>query len=244
MFAFHDVLGPVGVAFTDRAGGVSGGDFASLNLASRTEDDPAAVAHNRRLAAEALTGSPDTPLALMRQVHGDAVAEVGLPLPADPPEADALVTVEPGLVLAVQVADCVPILLADPEARVVGAVHAGRNGVALDVVRRTVDGLRALGADRLHAWVGPHVCGGCYEVPVSLREEVAARVPASRAETTWGTPSLDLGAAVLAQLTDAGIDRADVHVVGRCTREDPDLYSFRRDGARSGRLAGLVWVRP
>ena len=243
MFAFHDVLGPVGVAFTDRAGGVSGGDFASLNLASRTDDDPDAVARNRRLVAEALTGSPDTPVALMRQVHGDVVAEVALPL-TEVPEADALVTTATGVVLAVQVADCVPIVLADPLAGVVGAVHAGRNGVALEVVRRAVARLRELGGDELHAWLGPHVCGGCYEVPAAMRDEVAALVPAAHAETTWGTPSLDLGAAVLAQLADAGVDPGATHVVGRCTREDPELYSYRRDGARSGRLAGLVWCRP
>jgi YfiH family protein len=241
VFAFHDVLGPVGVAFTDRAGGVSGGDFASLNLASRTDDDPASVAENRRRAAVALTGSPDTPLALMRQVHGDAVAQVTLPL-GEPPEADALVTAERGVVLVVQVADCVPVLLADPEAGLVGAVHAGREGLARGVVPRAVERLTSLGAGRLRAWVGPHVCGGCYEVPAALREEVAARAPSSYAETTWGTPSLDVGAGVRAQLHDSGV--LEVHDVARCTREDPELYSFRRDGARAGRLAGLVWVRP
>ncbi len=244
MFAFHDVLGPVGVAFTDRAGGVSAGDFASLNLASRGDDDPAAVAENRRRAVAALTGSPDTPLALMRQVHGDTVVDVGLPLPAEAPEADGLVTAEPGVVLAAQAADCVPILLAAPEAGVVGAVHAGRNGVVLEVVRRAVERLREHGADRVHAWVGPHVCGGCYEVPAAMRDEVAASAPSSYAETTWGTPSLDLGAAVHAQLAAAGLDAADVRDVGRCTREDPELFSYRRDGARAGRLAGLVWRRP
>ena len=242
MFAFHDVLGPVGVAFTDRAGGVSGGDFASLNLASRTDDDPAAVAENRRRAVAALTGSPDTPVALMRQVHGHTVAEVRGPVPTDPPEADALVTAEAGVVLVVQVADCVPILLADPDARVVGAVHAGREGLACGVVPRAVDRLRTLGADRLTAWVGPHVCGGCYEVPAALRDEVARAVPSSYAETTWGTPSIDVGAGVLAQLAEAGV--TDVHTVDRCTREDLELYSFRRDGARAGRSAGLVWIRP
>ena len=244
MFAFHDVLGPVGVAFTDRAGGVSSGDFASLNLASRTDDDPRSVARNRRLAVEALTGSPDTPLATMRQVHGDTVADVVLPLPDVAPEADGLVTAVPGVVLMTQAADCVPILLADPAAGLVGAVHAGRDGVVREVVRRAVARLQALGAGEVRAWVGPHVCGGCYEVPAAMREEVAARVPSTYAETTWGTPSLDLGAGVLAQLAEAGVAPDHVHVVGRCTREDDDLYSFRRDGARAGRLAGLVWVRP
>ncbi len=244
MFAFHDVLGPVGVAFTDRAGGVSGGGFAALNLAARTTDDPAAVAENRRRVLAALTGSPDTPLALMRQVHGDTVATVTLPLPEAPPEADGLVTAEPGVVLMVLAADCVPVLLADPSAGLVAAVHAGRDGLARGVVPRAVERLVALGAGRLTAWVGPHVCGGCYEVPADLREEVAARAPSSYAETTWGTPSIDVGAGVRAQLLGCGVDASDLHEVGRCTREDPELYSFRRDGDRAGRLAGVVWLRP
>ncbi|MDR7361277.1 peptidoglycan editing factor PgeF [Nocardioides marmoribigeumensis] len=241
MFAFHDVLGPVGAAFTDRAGGVSTGPFASLNLAVRTDDDPAAVAENRRRAVAALTGSPQTPVALMRQVHGDTVVTVSGPT-TEPPEADALVTAERGLVLVVQVADCVPVLLADPASGLVGAAHAGRNGLALGVVPRAVERLHELGAGRLTAWVGPHVCGGCYEVPAALRDEVAERVPSSYADTTWGTPSIDVGRGVRTQLAEAGVD--DVRLVERCTREDPDLYSYRRDGALSGRLAGLVWVQP
>jgi YfiH family protein len=139
----------------------------------------------------------------------------------------------------IRVADCVPVLLADVQAGVVGAAHAGRQGVALDIVGRTVERMRALGADRITAWVGPHVCGRCYEVPEQMRDEVAALVPATRAQTTWGTPSLDLGAGVLAQLGAAGVEAVAVE---RCTLEDPALHSYRRDGAASGRIAGLVWL--
>jgi copper oxidase (laccase) domain-containing protein len=91
------------------------------------------------------------------------------------------------------------------------------------------------------AWIGPHVCGACYEVPEQLRAEVAGVVPASFAETSWGTPALDIGAGVLAQL---GAEGVEVHDASRCTVEDDDLYSYRRQGTRSGRLAGLVWRRP
>ena len=97
--------------------------------------------------------------------------------------------------------------------------------------------MREQGAERITAWIGPHVCGGCYEVPAEMQDEVAAVVPEARATTTWGTPSLDLGAGVRAQLTAAGVSVDDV---SRCTRESPDLYSYRRDGRRSGRIAGLV----
>lgn len=180
--------------------------------------------------------------ARMNQVHGDTVLLVDEPgpAPADPvPTADALLTTTPGLGLMVRVADCVPVLLADPGTGVLAAVHAGRAGVALDIVGTTVARMCEAGAGDLLAWVGPHVCGGCYEVPAAMREEVAAAVPETWAETTWGTPSLDLGAGVRAQLRAHDVEPI---VVDRCTREDTALHSHRRDGAASGRMAGLVWT--
>jgi len=180
--------------------------------------------------------------ARLRQVHGDEVLTVEAPAPApqdDVPAADALVTTTRGTGLMIRVADCVPVLLADPEAGVVGAVHAGRAGLVLGIVDRAVERLRDAGATGLVAWVGPHVCGGCYEVPQEMRAEVSALVPAAYAETTWGTPALDIGAGVRAQLAAAGVEVVDV---GGCTREDPRLHSHRRDGAAAGRLAALVWM--
>jgi len=182
--------------------------------------------------------------ARLSQVHGDvvhAVAEAPGPGPRDDvPVGDGLVTDRPDVGLMVRVADCVPVLLADPAAGVLGAAHAGREGVRLGVVPRTVERLRALGAgDGLRAWVGPHVCGACYEVPEAMRDEVAATVPATFATTRAGTPGLDLGAGVVRQLADAGVG---AEVVGGCTLETPTAHSYRRDGAASGRLAGLVWT--
>jgi copper oxidase (laccase) domain-containing protein len=109
------------------------------------------------------------------------------------------------------------------------------------VVPATVERMRAHGATAITAWVGPHVCGACYEVPQAMQDEVAAAVPASRATTSWGTPALDIGAGVRAQLAEAGVAVVDA---SRCTRESADLYSYRRDGASAGRLAGLVRLRP
>ena len=100
--------------------------------------------------------------------------------------------------------------------------------------------MRELGAGRIEGWIGPHVCGRCYEVPEQLRADVAAVVPDSYAETSWGTPSLDLGAGVRAQLEELDVA---VHDVSRCTRESDDLYSYRRDGERAGRLAAVVRLR-
>lgn len=156
-------------------------------------------------------------------------------------EADGLVTDLPGIALLVRVADCLPVLLADPARGVVGAAHAGRNGLVLGVVPATVARMRDLGAEELVAWVGPHICGRCYEVPEDMRAEVAAAVPEAHAETSWGTPAVDVGAGVRAQLAAAGVEVVDA---ARCTREEQDLWSHRRDGAAAGRLGGLVWVRP
>jgi hypothetical protein len=97
--------------------------------------------------------------------------------------------------------------------------------------------MRRLGATQVTAWVGPHVCGRCYEVPEELQAEVAGVEPATRATTSWGTPSLDVGAGVRAQLEREAVEIVDV---SRCTRESPDLFSYRREGKLSGRQAGLI----
>lgn len=186
-----------------------------------------------------LGGRLDVTLVRASQVHGDDVATVDADDADRVPVADGLVTALRRTALVVRVADCVPVLLADGAAGVVGAAHAGRRGVELDVVTRTVERMRALGAADVQAWIGPHICGGCYEVPEEMRAEVAAVVPETYAETTWGTPSLDLGAGVAAQLAAADVS---VTVVGGCTLEDDRFHSYRRDGRESGRLAGLVWL--
>jgi YfiH family protein len=233
VYSHRTSLGPVDLAFTDRYGGVSAVPFDSLNLALVGADDPSAVAENHRLVTEDF--APGAALADMLQVHGsDAVL---VDAPAGRPSCDGLVTTRTDVVLMVRAADCVPVLLADPEHGVIGAVHSGRPGLAKGVVPAAVRLMREQGADRITAWVGPHVCGGCYEVPADLQQEVATVEPAARATTTWGTPALDIGAGVRAQLHRDGVTVIDV---SRCTRESADLYSHRRDGVAAGRLAGLI----
>jgi YfiH family protein len=248
VFAFAETRGPVDVAFTDRLGGVSEEPYTSLNLAATGHDDDRSIAENLHRVVERFAGRRDAPVAAMHQVHGGDVVVIGpddRPGPARPgttglPEADGLVTAERDVVLLVRAADCVPVLVADVARGVVGAFHAGRPGLAAGVVPHGVAAMRELGASELVAWVGPHVCGRCYEVPPELREEVSALVPEARAETSWGTPALDIGAGVVAQLRREG---AEVVTVERCTREDEELYSHRRDGGRAGRAAGLVRVQ-
>lgn len=209
------------VAFTD----------VSLSLGDAAE--PVVRDEALRLVADETGASP----VLMHQVHGADVEPVEAPGVA--PTCDALVTSRSGVALLARAADCVPVLLADPATGWIAAVHSGRPGLAAGVVPAAIAALREHGAEPSVAWVGPHVCGSCYEVPSDLQEEVAAVVPESRSTTSWGTPALDLGAGVRAQLASAGI--ADVRSVDACTREDSSWPSHRRDGAASTRFAGVIW---
>ncbi|MGW1593170.1 peptidoglycan editing factor PgeF [Streptomyces sp. NPDC002343] len=228
-------------AFTDRWGGVSAAPYEELNLGGAVGDTPEAVRGNRELAAKSLGLDPDE-VVWMNQVHGAEVAVVDEPWGGRPvPEVDAIVTVRRGLALAVLTADCVPVLLADPVAGVAAAAHAGRPGMVKGVVPAAVRAMVGLGAEpgRIVARTGPAVCGRCYEVPEAMRAEVAAVEPAAHAETSWGTPALDVSAGVHAQLDRLGVcDRARTPV---CTLESDDHFSYRRDRT-TGRLAGYVWL--
>lgn len=228
-------------AFTDRWGGVSAAPYAELNLGGAVGDDPGAVRANRELAAKSL-GLDPARVVWMNQVHGADVEVVDAPWGDRPvPEADAVVTARRGLALAVLTADCVPVLLADPVAGVAAAAHAGRPGLVAGVVPAAVRAMTALGADpaRIVARTGPAVCGRCYEVPEEMRADVAAVEPAAHAETSWGTPAVDVDRGVHAQLERFGVrDRERSQV---CTLESDDHFSYRRDRS-TGRLAGYVWL--
>jgi len=238
---FHrkETIGPVDVAFTNREGGVSTGPWSSLNLGTGNGDDSAAVEHNLRLLADAL-GVDE--LVRMTQVHGADVHVVDSAHAGQTPTADALVTDRSGLGLLVRVADCIPIVLADEAARVVAVAHAGRAGMELGVVPHTLAAMRALGAQSIRAWMGPRACGACYEVPEALADEVAVVVPAARSTTSWGTPALDIGAGIRAQFAAENVDVEDIGE-GLCTIENEEFFSFRRQGADSGRFGAVVVLR-
>lgn len=237
MLRHTSASGTARFAFTDRRDGVSSAPYDELNLGGHVGDDPYAVRRNRELLATAIGLAPEA-VTYMNQVHGKDVAVVDGPWTGPAPEVDALVTTQPGRALAVLVADCVPVLLADPEAGVVAVAHAGRPGLAAGVVPAAIAAMRDLGARKLVARVGPAVCGRCYEVPEAMRAEVAAVVPESWAVTRQGTPALDVPAGVVAQLRAAG---AAVQTAATCTIEDPHSYSYRRDGV-TGRFAGVAWM--
>ncbi|MBT2504620.1 peptidoglycan editing factor PgeF [Streptomyces sp. ISL-98] len=241
MIGQHDNTDGAHFAFTDRWGGVSAVPYEALNLGGAVGDDPAAVRHNRDLAAKSL-GLDPARVVWMNQVHGPDVAVVEGPWGAGEVMAvDAVVTVRRGLALAVLTADCTPVLLADPVAGIAAAAHAGRPGMVAGVVPAAVEAMIALGADpsRITARTGPAVCGRCYEVPAQMRAEVAEVVPEAWSETSWGTPAVDVTAGVHAQLEALGVRRRQRSPV--CTLESDDHFSYRRERT-TGRLAGYVWL--
>lgn len=227
--------------FFTRRGGVSSGVWASLNCGPGSDDDPAAVAENRRRVAEAM----GAPLVTLRQVHSaEAVVaeawETG-------PRADAMVTDRPGLALCVLSADCVPVLFHDPEARVIGAAHAGWRGALGGVLEATLGAMEGLGArrDRVRAALGPCISQAHYEVGEEFLEDFMAEDPeASRffAGGPNGRPMFDLPGWCLARLRAEGVE---AEWIGRCTYADPGrFFSHRRmrheGGADYGRLASAI----
>lgn len=237
-----ELLPGVGAWFTGRpASPVSAQPMVGRagNLSHRRPHEPARLAADRRSAFERMGIDPGE-VVWMRQVHGGSVAVVDADTPrgAEIRGVDALVTDRVGRPLAVQVADCVPVLLAS-EAGPVGVAHAGRQGVIEDVVPAALEELRRQGAapETVHAVIGPAIGGCCYEVPQDLADQVAADHPAAAARTTWNTPALDLPRAVSAQLEAAGV----VHVqrVASCTRCGDGWFSHRADPA-AGRQVGVI----
>jgi polyphenol oxidase len=234
----HDeAVGAARFALTDRFGGASGGAYAELNLGGHVGDAPVDVAENRRRLAVRI-GLPTEHVLYAEQVHGASVATVDGPWARPAPRVDAMVTRVGGTALAVLVADCVPVLLADPVAGVVGVAHAGRKGMVAGVVPAVLAAMRELGAADVTARIGPSVCGRCYEVPAEMRAAVADEEPASWATSRAGTPALDVSAGVVAQLRRAGVG---VRRLEGCTVEDTGLYSYRRDHT-TGRFAAIAWL--
>ena len=223
---------------TTRAGGVSEGPYAALNLGAHVGDEPRHVAENRRRLRAALH-LPDEPLWL-RQVHGTAVVEAVASRAGC--EADASYTRQRGAVCAVLTADCLPLLLCDAQGTVVAAVHAGWRGLLAGVIENAVLAMQCPGA-RLMAWLGPAIGPESFEVGEEVRAAFVAQ---------------DAGAAAAFRPSPAGRWLADLYQLARrrlarvhvsavygghwCTLRDATrFYSYRRDGV-SGRMASLIWL--
>lgn len=233
--------------FTTRQGGVSAGAYASLNLGRGVDDDPEAVRANRTLVARALGLDPDRHVEA-DQVHGAVVAVVGAAQAGrSMPDADGLAAAEPGTVVAVHAADCVPLLLADPKRGAVSAVHAGWRGTAAGIAVQAVRVLaERLGSDPedLLVAIGPAI-GPChYEVDEPVLERMRRwpwwdQVAVPNGGGRW---QLDLQAANRRQLLESGVRPGHIDVLALCTYHHPDLfYSHRRDRV-TGRMAAMIAV--
>lgn len=217
--------------FFTRRGGVSRGIYESLNCGPGSRDDPRAVAENRARAAAAL-GLPGAPLLTVRQVHGRAVVHVRAAFDEGAaPEADGLVTATPGIAIGVLAADCAPVLLADAEAGVVAAAHAGWRGAVAGAAEAAVAAMAALGArpDRIRAAVGPCIAQASYEVGAEVRRAAGGGADSRRfapggREGKW---LFDLSGYVADRLRGAGVIRVEEAGVDTCADEER-FFSYRR----------------
>ncbi|KKB13519.1 hypothetical protein VE25_01420 [Devosia geojensis] len=227
--------------FFGRRGGVSTGDFTSLNISEASEDDPGTVAENRCRIAEAMGFTPSH-LATLRQVHSARVVSLAAPTePGARPEADAMVTRTRGLLIGIVTADCAPILLADPETGVIGAAHAGWPGARAGISAATVDAMVALGAEpgRIVAAIGPTISAANYEVGPQFMAEFLAHRPEAEAFFSvgpGGREHFDLSGFVAAQLRAAGV--AAVEIAGGCTYGSPERYFSHRYATHHGGSTG------
>ena len=216
--------------FTTREAGVSKAPFDSLNLALHVGDDSNDVMRNRSLV--------DAPsLAFMNQVHGSTIVVVDS-LSSIEPTADAMVTQQKNLALAVLVADCIPLLMWDRAETTVAAVHVGRRGLVHLIALSTLTLMKEMGATDICAEIGPAICGACYEVGQDVFDEVVQNRSSAASKTLRGTLALNLPRALETALVDQGVEVIQSNV---CTVENEKYFSYRRDSV-TGRQAGLIWL--
>ncbi|MBT1173457.1 laccase domain-containing protein [Bifidobacterium sp. MA2] len=267
----------VTVVYTTRLGGLSTGDFGNLNLGGKSGDDPQAVLSNRIALSEAVNAKLslvsqvhsgvavdvddafeiNTPFGFdVSGTKGGADAAASTGEPTEPTgaagprvrEADGQVTSQPGIALGMFAADCLPVLLADPVAGIIGAAHCGRRGLEKGVIGATVELMKLKGADpdRIVATLGPRICGECYEVGDEIAETFQKRFPLTRTETRFGGAGIDIAEAAMIDLAFAGVHNVvdsmpRVHAATEYLEEDAELAELcRTDGEGPTELAERI----
>jgi polyphenol oxidase len=230
---------PLTHGFMTRQGGVSDGEYRSFNLADRVGDDPRAVSANW---ARWCASYPQVRVARLQQVHGNRVHHVGLEDNRLPNAGDGMVTAVPGIILAIFTADCVPVLMVDAEAEIVGALHAGWRGAVAGIVTEGIKQMTALGASpgRIRVALGPSIGACCFEVDASLAAYFIEHVPGAARFCESGHPGkrhLDLRGILRFQMQEAGVAPRSVVNVGPCTKCNSDRFFSRR--AAGGAPTGL-----
>ena len=243
-----ELVSGVRILFTEREGGVSSGPWGGaegimgLNVATHVGDNAACVRMNRSIVSQMTPSAPRW----MTQVHGTEVADAES-VTDDALQADAQTCVTPGVVCAVQVADCLPVLIADSKARGVAAIHAGWKGQSAGIIEKAVARLRERLSDpeaQILAWLGPRIGADDFEVGpevVQAFEQKYGEVSGAVRSASEGKYLLSLAAYAKQALAAAGVRQ--VEDCGLSTYADPRrFYSYRRDGASSGRHAALIWI--
>lgn len=233
---------------TTRRGGFSrfpyddGLGAGGLNLGVHVGDQVLAVEQNRALLRTALPSDP----AWLTQVHGVTVLDAAGVTGMSAPEADASIATEPGVVCAIQTADCLPVLFCDADGKVVGAAHAGWRGLAHGVLQNTVTSMRDAGAGDIMAWLGPAIGPSCFEVGEDVRQAFTERdneahsafLPAANQQ---GKYFADIYQLARQALRKSGVNR--IYGGGFCTVTDAQrFYSYRRDKV-TGRMSSMIWIR-
>jgi len=219
---------------------VSGGAIARARFTTRADGDLNADLVPPRVLAARRRAIVDLPATWLDEVHGCRVVTVEVPGQHDGATADASVTAVPGAALGIWVGDCAPVAFVSPEG-VVGAAHAGWRGLLAGVLPATLAAMRELGAEHVEAHLGPYIPPGCYEFGEGDLAVLESRFgPAVRGVTAWGTPALDVGAAIEASLAEVGVAVASS---GPCTACSPEHWSHRAHGDRE-RQGMVVWLEP
>lgn len=223
---------------TTRAGGVSSGEYASMNLGAQSGDEASRVERNREILRAHVPTNPRW----MVQVHGTGVADLDIYREADVPTADAAVASTPGRVATVLTADCMPIFFADMAGGRVGIAHAGWRGMAAGVIEKVVGAL-ATAPENVAAWMGPAIGPDAFEVGGEVKEAFERFDPAAAAAFTPGAPGkfmADLYALARQRLARAGV--REVHGGGFCTYRDASRFFSYRRVQKSGRMGAFIWI--
>lgn len=254
------------VTYTTRLGGLSAGEWGNCNLGGKGGDSAEAVLSNRIALAEAV----GAPLSIISQVHSGKAVDVDEVFGRNAPfgydfsgtqddeghtpegvtviEADAQVTSRKGVALGVFAADCLPVLLADPQAGVIGVAHCGRKGLQTGVIGSAVDLMTTKGAvpERIVATLGPRICGDCYEVGDEIADQFIKRFPLTKTKTRFGGAGIDIAEAAMIDLAFAGVHQVvdsmpRVHAATQYLEEDPELAELcRTDGEGPAELAERI----
>jgi YfiH family protein len=223
---------------TTRAGGVSEGDYASMNLGLSSGDDPSRVERNREIVRRLLPAEPRW----LAQVHGVDVAHIDEANSQARPRADAAVASVPGTVCTVLTADCMPLLLCDIEGRRVAVAHAGWRGLSAGVIENAVRALGSAG-DKVLAWMGPTIGPTAFEVGAEVREAFLARDARADEAFLRHTPGkyfADLYALARQRLQSVGVTR--IFGGGFCTYREPERFFSYRRKKESGRMGAFIWI--